>query len=455
MASSGYTYQCGGNVEAMNSHLLTERNGAIALPSCPFHLQQRGSEGLVWDPGQGDVMKEALPALRSLPERSELDCDVRELEAQAGRAMKQAPVIESAAIFGGYLLRHFGHFCHESLSRLWWLGTGDQQHRASQEVCRHLQDGGLDVYFFMPTWLDSGKDLLPYMGEILAGLGLAEARIRIMTEPLVFSRLLVPAQVWGFALDANPVDQRLGCDSRAMMRSLFAGFHGGIPADQPAPIRDGAPARKVFVTRSGLATTLGRPIGDSWLDEVLKEAGYLVFSPEKFSIQRQIEVFAAARELVFIDGSSMYLLWFTRLLSDVQITIILRRRQGAWMITKVRDLMPLNLPIRWRVIDQVVGEELTSANDWESHNLLDLGAIARQILAPLPIKPSAQAEQALGRNLQELAAQLGPEPMGRIVEVLIRRFLVAEPQPPRRLRSRIRQRLRSLLRLGRWGGPQN
>ena len=117
--------------------------------------------------------------------------------------------------------------------------------------------------------------------------------------------------------------------------------------------------------------------------------------------------------------------------------------------------MPLNLPIRWRVFDQVVGEELTSANDWESHNLLDLGAIARQILAPLPIKPSAQAEQALGRNLQELAAQLGPEPMGRIVEVLIRRFLVAEPQPPRRLRSRIHQRLRSLLRLGRWGGPQN
>lgn len=442
----------------MTSHLLTEWEGAIALPSCPFHLQQRGSEGLVWDPGQGDVMKAALPALRSLPERSELDCDVRELEAQAVRALEQAPVIESAAIFGGYLLRHFGHFCHESLSRLWWLGGGDQQHQASQEACRRLQNGGLDVYFFMPTWLDSGKDLLPYMRDILVGLGLAEARIKIMSEPLVFSRLLVPAQVWGFDLDARAVDQRLGCDSRAMMRSLFVGFHGGIPADQPAPIRapirDGAPARKVFVTRSGLAATLGRPIGDGWLDEVLKEAGYLVFSPERFSIQRQIEVFAAARELVFIDGSSMYLLWFTRLLSDVQITIILRRRQGAWMIAKVRDLMPLNPPIRWRVIDEVVGEELTSANDWESHNLLDLGAIARQILAPRPIKASAHAEQALGRNLQELASQLGPEPMGRILEVLIRRFLVAEPRPPRRLLSRFRQRLRSVLRLGPWGGPK-
>jgi hypothetical protein len=235
----------------MTSDLLTEFDGAIALPSCPFHLQQRESEGLVWDPGQGDVMKAALTGLRSLPERSELDCDVSELEAQALRALGQASVIENAAIFGGYLFRHFGHFCHESLSRLWWLGAGDQQNRASQEICRDLRDGGLDVYFFMPTWLDSGKDLLPYMRKILAGLGLPELRIRIMVEPLVFSRLLVPAQVWGFDLDAGAVDQRLGCDSRAMMRSLFAGFHGGIPADQPAPIRDGASERKVFVTIQG------------------------------------------------------------------------------------------------------------------------------------------------------------------------------------------------------------
>jgi hypothetical protein len=101
VASNGYDYQRCGNVQAMTSHLLTERDGAIAHPSCFFHLQQRGSEGLVWDPGQGDVMKAALPALRSLPERSELDCDVPELEAQAVRAQEQAPVIESHAIFGG------------------------------------------------------------------------------------------------------------------------------------------------------------------------------------------------------------------------------------------------------------------------------------------------------------------------------------------------------------------
>lgn len=441
-------------MQGMTSHLLSEWEGVIALPSCSFHLQQRGSQGLIWDPGRGDVVEAALPALRSLPERCELECDVRELEAQAAEALLRAPVIDKVAIFGGYLFRHFGHFCHESLSRLWWLGTGDQQHQISLDVCMTLQSQVLDVYFFMPVWSDAGKDLLPYMQEILARLGLPEARIRIITEPLVFSRLIVPTQLWGFDLDARALDQQFGCDSRAMMRSLFLSFHRSVSADQPASTEAGVPAIKVFVTRSGLAPSLGRPIGDGWLDEVLGDAGYFVFRPERFSIQRQIEVFAAARELVFIDGSSMYLLWFSRLLDDVRITTILRRRQGAWMVAKVRDLMPLDLPINWRIIDEVIGEELTSANDWESHNLLDLGAIARQLLAPRPLRASAQAEQALGRNLQELAAQLGPEPMARILEVLIRRFLVAEPRPPRRLLRRLSQRLRRLLKIGFRRGPQ-
>ena len=148
-----------------------------------------------------------------------------------------------------------------------------------------------------------------------------------------------------------------------MMHSLFAAFQRCSPADQPDPIGGEAPAGKVFVTRSGLSAFLGRPISDGWLDEVLRDAGYLVFRPERFSIQRQIDVFAATGELVFIDGSSTYLLWFTRLQSDVHITIILRRRQGAWMITIVRDLIPLNLPIRRQVINEVIGEELASAND--------------------------------------------------------------------------------------------
>ena len=438
---------------AKSSHLLEgllrEAKDVIAIPRFPFELQGRVMKGLLIDSQQEDLVESALPAIQTLPQRSDLKLDSGELDAQLTHALGEAGVVEEAAIFGGYLIRHFGHFCHESLSRLWWLGEGDPQHELSREVCRALRDQQLDVYFFMT------KDLLPHMQDILAGLGLGSERIQIMTKPLLFRQLLVPAQAWGYNIDSNILDQRLGCDGKALIRSLFAEFHHLPPAEPSLQVAAAAPAKKVYVTRSGLPFQLGRPIGDRWLDEVLRDAGYLVFNPEQHSIHRQVEVFSEAAELVFVDGSAMYPLWFARLRPGVCITIILRRSNGLWILNKVRDLMPTSLSIRWRVIDAVIAQDLTSSNDWQSHNLLDLGAIARQILSPGPVRASAKAEHALGRNLQELATQLGPEPLGRIVEVLIRRYLVAEPQPPRRLRSRISQRLRSLLRLGRWGGAQN
>jgi hypothetical protein len=431
---------------AVSSHLpqslLREAKDVVALPRFSFELQQRGMQGLLIDSQQRDLVEASLPALWSLPQRSDLQLDSGELDAQLTHAFCEAAVVEEAAIFGGYLYRHFGHFCHESLSRLWWLGEGDQQHGLSREVCGLLRDQQLDVYFFTP------KDLLPYMQEILTGLGLGSERIRIMTKPLLFRRLLMPAQAWGLDYDYSAIDQRLGCDGKALMRSLFAGFHRLAPSEPSSQSAAAAPAKKVYVTRSGLPVQLGRPIGDRWLDEVLRDAGYLVFNPEQHSVRRQVEVFSEAAELVFVDGSAMYPLWFARLRPEVRITIILRRSQGLWMLNKVRDLMPTSCSIRWQVIDAIVAQDLTSANDWQSHNLLDLGAIARQILAPRPVRESAQAEQALSRNLQELATQLGPEPMGRILEVLIRRFLVVEPRPQRRLISRLSQCLRRLLRFG-------
>lgn len=299
----------------------------------------------------------------------------------------------------------------------------------------------------MPTWLDDGKDLLPYMQQILAGLGLGPQRIKIMVEPLRFSRLLIPAQAWGFDLDSVALDHHLNCDSRALMRSMFAGFRdpsGGSPAPAIQAVRGGQ-ADKVFVSRTGLSLNLGRPIGDAWLDVVLGDSGFLIFRPEQYSIYQQIAVFEAARELAFIDGSAMYLLWFAKLRPGARVSIILRRRQGVWMSEKVRALMPLSVPIDWRVIDEVIGEDLTSGKDWESHNLLDLHAIARRILAVRQLKPSPQAEQALAGNLEALAAESRPEDLARILQALMSRMVSPPPRRSAGLRTRLLQGLRSLL----------
>jgi len=46
-------------------------------------------------------------------------------------------------------------------------------------------------------------------------LRLSAGRIRIMDRPLRFRQLLIPASLWGFALQARELDHHLGCDSRA------------------------------------------------------------------------------------------------------------------------------------------------------------------------------------------------------------------------------------------------
>ena len=115
------------------------------------------------------------------------------------------------------------------------------------------------------------------------------------------------------------------------------------------------------------------------------------------------------------------------------------------MSNKVRALMPVSVPIHWRVIDEVIGEELTSGKDWESHNLLDLHAIARRVLAVRQLKPSPQAEQALVGNLEALAAELRPEDLARILQVLIGRMVSPKPRRTAGLRTRLLQGFRSLV----------
>jgi len=403
----------------MTSPLLTTVDGVVALPSCRVRVQDWHSQGVLWSRERQDLVSEALPAIHSLPRRDEISADAAELAALLARAEEEGDSIEEAAIFGGYLYRHFGHFCHQSLDRLWWLGRGDPQQPSIAELCAELRQQPLAVVFFMPIWADDGKDLLPYMREVLLGLGLAPERIRIIDRPLLCRRLLIPTPVWGFRLDQGRLDQQLGCDTRAMMRSLFAGFHNQRRAAEPEQPAAAQSAEKVYVSRSGLPLNLGRPIGDALLDDLLSGAGYRIFRPEQETLRTQLATYAAAKELVFMEGSSLYPLWFTPLRRDVAITVILRRRQGLWICEVIRSLLPEADRIRWRVLQEILGEGLTSDKDWESHNLLDLASLSRRLTGRQPAAFSPAALRALNQDLEGLARELDPPQLASILEVLL------------------------------------
>jgi hypothetical protein len=429
--------------------VIHELRDGLALPDCPLFVSNRHSHGAIWDPGRQDIVVEALNGVHDLPERKDAEID----QAWLLSALKAAPVAstsqDTTSIFGGVLIRHFGHFFHESLSRLWWLGSIDSMPIRLQRAASHLQALRSNVWFFMPPWLDEGKDLLAYMAEILAGLGLEPARVHIISEPTLFRHLLIPFQPWGFSLDPSTVDQRYGCDSLQLMRNLLDAYRfPGLPVMPPlagtaAKIARNTPFR-VFISRSSLPLDLGRLIGDVVLDEVLAEAGYLVFHPENHSISEQITLYSAADELVFIDGSSLYLLWISRLRPQATIKVILRRRQGKWITEKIKDLLPSASSLNWEVIDALLGEEVTSEQDWLSHNLIDLRETLQRILGRAPSSLTPAARHALRDYARKLIAHTKPEQQAAVLQALMEAMFMPPSRGPESRRKRLRLKLVSL-----------
>ena len=411
----------------MASPLLRTFEDVLALPQIRFFLDGRRPEGLIWDPAREIVIEEALPNLHTVPPLQALQLEKQvDLVPIARQSFQEAETIDAPAIYGGFLIRHFGHFIHESLSRLWWLAPSKGMEQAAKEASLQLQRLEADVVFFMPEWLDNGKDLLPYMEDIFRLIGLPGRRIRILQRPLRFRQLWIPACVWGFATNPQVLDQRLGCDTQSLMRHLLASSQGEIPElGQPS---------KVYVTRSGLPLSLGRLIGDVVLDPLMAEAGYKVFHPEAVSMAEQIRVYSQADDLIFMDGSSLYVLWFARLRQGTRVRVILRRRQGRWMCQQLLALLPAAETIQWQVVDALHAESLTSFQDWESHNVANLASLLKQLLGEVPSTLPQSASEVLAAYVRQLVRESSPEQLGSVTEALITALSTELAQPMSRKR---------------------
>jgi len=419
----------------MSRQLLAEANSVVALPCISIALQGQTSEGLLWDLGQEEVVIESLHAFTKPPDQSDIQLDMGALASAVMDLGNHTEGIGSTAIFGGYLFRHFGHFMHESLSRLWWLGKGTCINPLVNQTKSRLQAEAGDVVFFMPpSWGEVGKGLPTYMVEVLTGLGLPIERIRILEKPTHLRHLLIPAQCWGLFIDEPAWNKHLGFDCRQLMRTLLTSY-----TPTPAPADDGLPpAGKLYVTRSGLPLKFGRLLGDVILDRLMEAASFQIFHPERHTVAEQIRQYSQARELVFMDGSALYLLWLCRLRPGVRISVILRRRGGRWMCGHVKRLMPPTAGLRWRLLNTLTAESLTSQKEWESHNLANLAALVPR-LAPKTCLPRDQILTAAATCTEELMAHTSAEQLGRVLTELL--TLVAYPvdQPPRGLKARLRR----------------
>jgi hypothetical protein len=182
--------------------------------------------------------------------------------------------LEEPAVWGGYLVRQFGHLISEHLTRL----------------PQSLRDRPDDVYLFTVQHDDLFRNLPGYIWELLDWYGVRRDRVRIVKRAWLVGELRVAAQgeMLGGILTAAPF---LGLLEDTARRN------GLVPE----------PHDVVFVTRAGLVPAgRGGHAGEAYLCTLLEALGVTVIDPGRLSVRRQMEFYAGAKALVFAEGSALH-----------------------------------------------------------------------------------------------------------------------------------------------------
>jgi hypothetical protein len=114
----------------------------------------------------------------------------------------------------------------------------------------------------------------------------------------------------------------------------------------------------------------------------------------------------------------------------------------------LHELLPDADRIHWRLLDELLGEELTSDKDWESHNLADFAALARQLAPAVPF-PSEAVKRGLDAYAQQLVRDSSQEQVIGIVRGLLAELLLkdrSQPTTHEGVVAAVRHRLRRLRR---------
>ena len=200
----------------------------------------------------------------------------------------EVPVyFEGRHLFGGMLSNeHFGHFIAENLSRLWALDQLDSSYVS------------IVYYLRVPK-----RPVAQFINETFRLL-FPDVSLNIVTSLSQFELLAVPQDLL----------ERSYTFGHPLIRSMSSRLR----------LKEEGRAKRVFVSRSGLAKSLGGLLGDRFIDERFAAEGYEIVHPEAISITEQLKVYASADYLVFADGSAVHL-YALIANADQKVFIIWRR----------------------------------------------------------------------------------------------------------------------------------
>lgn len=200
-----------------------------------------------------------------------------------------APRVFGPALFAGSVDKQFGFVLLNSLGRL-----------------HALDDLPPETTVFFGAKPQARAPSYGVVPLILRALGVQNP-IVIAQGNLWFEELHLAADLFSEATGA-----------RAMPR-FYDWIDRRWPADQPPDAN-----LSLYVTRSGMGAEAGRYACEDFLESLLKEQGYQVFSPERHSITDQVTMFRRASRLIFAEGSAVHL--FSLVRQPGQISAVIHRR---------------------------------------------------------------------------------------------------------------------------------
>ncbi|WP_223421418.1 glycosyltransferase family 61 protein [Tateyamaria pelophila] len=196
-------------------------------------------------------------------------------------------------LYAGFGHRHFGHFMLEGLVRLWALD--------------HVKEPVDGLVLPARQKMPIEASLERALGSVVAlfGDGLPPHVIR---EPTRIDRLILPSA--GFGHDT-------GLTGTPAFRTYIAKRVAAIPADG---------ADKLYLTRTRLGYPEQRVDREAEIEAMMRDAGYFIFSPERYPIETQIAMIKDARQIVGADGSAFHIVPFA-MRKDAAAAIFLRRNR--------------------------------------------------------------------------------------------------------------------------------
>lgn len=173
--------------------------------------------------------------------------------------VKSVQYRDERVVYCGALIRQWGHFLVESVSRLWYALEEDQS---------------VDRFVFISNQRNfANKDEIGgNYREFLELLGIWD-KIEILTEPTSFREVLVP---------------ELGYSRKYYYTEKYKRLFEYVSTKAVNAVKNQEVCRKVFLSRSQLKKAHQNECGLDMLDNYFSENGYRILYPEKLSLSQLI-----------------------------------------------------------------------------------------------------------------------------------------------------------------------